>query len=99
MRAKLINAMQKRGDLTENQAVTHASSGSALLDLFFKAGAARSLTEGQIRSLIASAYKEDHILTRKLIFWAGDIRGGAGGFARWRRPAGISSTIRQVVAG
>lgn len=79
----LVNALRTENVLTENGMVTNSSSLSATLDLFFVIGAIRkqvSTIEGQLR-LIAkfeAARNEDPLLTRKLLFWSRDIRGGAG---------------------
>jgi hypothetical protein len=61
--------------LTANGMTTNADSGSALLDLFFILGASR----GQdIREKFIKAWQEDPRLSMKMLFWARDVRGGAG---------------------
>ena len=79
----LVNALRTENVLTENGMVTNSSSLSATLDLFFIIGAVRkqvSTTEGQLRLIgkFEAARNEDPLLTRKLLFWSRDIRGGAG---------------------
>ena len=64
--------------LTLNEALTNATSQNPVLDLFFLAGACRNETEDNICIKIQQAYIFDKLLTLKLIFWAGDIREGAG---------------------
>lgn len=79
----LINAMRTGNTLTENGMVTNSASLNSVLDLFFVVGAVRpqlKTPEGRQR-LIAkfeAAHAEDSQLTRKLMFWARDARGGAG---------------------
>jgi len=63
---------------TLNGALTNATSQNPVLDLFFLAGACRNETEDNICIKIQQAYLYDKLLTLKLIFWAGDIREGAG---------------------
>jgi hypothetical protein len=74
----LINALRTKDARTENGAVTHSTSSSALLDLFFMAGASRNKTDDEIETLVSRAYAENAELALKTIFWAGDVRGGAG---------------------
>ena len=78
-----IDAMRTENTLTENGMVTSSSSTNACVDLFFIMGAVRfqlRTDEGRER-LIAkfeAAYNENPLITRKLMFWGRDIRGGAG---------------------
>lgn len=60
---------------TENGMVTNATSGTALVDLFFKAGASRGK---DISGIFKLAYEENPLLTLRLAAWMRDIRGGAG---------------------
>jgi hypothetical protein len=79
----LVNALRTENTVTENGMVTSSSTLSATLDLFFVIGAVRKQvkeTEGQNRliSKFEAARNEDALITRKLLFWARDVRGGAG---------------------
>jgi hypothetical protein len=79
----LVNALRTNNTLTENGMPTSSSSLSATLDLFFIIGAIRKQVktmEGQSRliSKFEAARNEDGLITRKLLFWSRDIRGGAG---------------------
>jgi hypothetical protein len=74
----LIEALQSENAWTENGAVTHSTSSNPLVDLFFLAGASRGLPEGDIITLLEKSWAFDRGLTLRLIFWAGDVRGGAG---------------------
>lgn len=64
--------------LTENGAVTHASTGSDCLDLFASIGALRHADDKEIISHFVRAFTEDRDSAMKLIFFARDIRGGLG---------------------
>jgi hypothetical protein len=81
--ASLINAMRTGDTFTENGMVTNSSSLSGALDLFFVIGAVRpqmKTEEGKQRLInkFEAAHAEDALLTRKMMFWARDVRGGAG---------------------
>ena len=75
---KFVEVMTEKDTYTANGALTNSTSHSACLDLFFLAGACRKETEGNIVAKLTSAYIEDRVKTLKIIFWAGDIRQGAG---------------------
>lgn len=79
----LVNALRTKNTVTENGMSTSSSSLSSTLDLFFVIGAIRKQVktlEGQSRLLakFEAARNEDSLITRKLLFWSRDIRGGAG---------------------
>lgn len=79
----LVNALRTKNTVTENGMVTNSSTLSATLDLFFVIGAVRKQVkfEDGINRLIGkfeAARNEDDLITRKLLFWARDVRGGAG---------------------
>lgn len=81
--ANLIDAMRTGDTFTENGMVTNSSSLSGALDLFFVIGAVRpqmKTAEGKQRLIgkFEAAHAEDALLTRKMMFWARDVRGGAG---------------------
>jgi len=76
--AKLVNVTRQKDALTANQAVTNSTSLNSVVDLFFIAGASRNMTTESIDNMLEKAWIEDSLLTLKIIFWAGDIRGGAG---------------------
>ena len=73
-----VSAMLTEDSLTENGALTHSTSSNFVLDLFFLAGACRNVDEQDIINVIVKAYNQDRLKTLKTIFWAGDIRQGAG---------------------
>jgi len=77
--SKLITVMQKNPvGFTENGAFTNVSSGDAVTDLFFVAGATRARTEAQILEQVKAAWEVNPELTVKLLFWARDVLQGAG---------------------
>jgi len=97
---QLVNALRTKNVTTENGMVTNSSTLNAALDLFFTIGAIRksiNTFDGKQR-LIAkfeASRNEDALLTRKLIFWARDVRGGAGereAFRTLLRHASINHT-------
>lgn len=77
-KSKLVNVTRQKDATTFNMAVTNSTSLNDVVDLFFIAGASRLMPIGDIENMLDAAWAEDPILTLKLIFWAGNIRGGAG---------------------
>lgn len=76
-----ITGLRKNTNLTktENGAVANATTNSSLLDLFGQIGAFR--TGNGAKNRIAQFYRafgEDRLLALKCLFWARDIREGAG---------------------
>lgn len=76
----MLNLLQDENNrtYTENGAVTNRTSGGFCLDLFFRAGAMRGVSEGEIAKAVTRAYAEDPIKTMKIVFFARDVRGGLG---------------------
>lgn len=76
----MLNNLSKYANysLTQNGALTHKSSGSDCIDLFFGAGSMRNATEDRISKAVIRAYCEDPEKTMKIIFYARDVRGGLG---------------------
>lgn len=65
--------------LTENGAFAYNTTAQgALLDMFSVAGALRSRSEEEIIAKFEDAFAEDALLATKLLFYAGNIRGGLG---------------------
>lgn len=73
-----FNSISTKNALTENGALTNSTSLNPVLDLFFLAGACRNESEENIIIKLQQAFCNDKNRTLKLIFWAGDIREGAG---------------------
>jgi hypothetical protein len=75
---KLYNAIQSNDTRTENGMPTNSTSGSYLLDMFFKMGGMRGQNESEILSLFVNAFNENPVLAVKAMFNLRDIRGGMG---------------------
>ena len=60
---------------TANGMPTNASTGNAVLNCFFILGASRGK---DISDQFRAALAQDHVLAVKALFWARDVRGGAG---------------------
>ena len=76
--SRLYDFFNRKDSKTENGAVTNSISLNPVLDLFFLSGASRSLSVADIEVKILAAMAHDPELAIKCVFWAGDIRGGAG---------------------
>lgn len=63
---------------TENGAFAYSTTGKALLDLFAQIGALRPRTEAEIAQKYAAAFHADPLLATKMLFYAGNVRGGLG---------------------
>lgn len=75
---RLFNAMSTNNARTENNMPTHSTSGSSLVDFFGIAGSARNMEVSETRRYFMSAFNVNRNYALKLLFWARDIRGGAG---------------------
>ena len=64
--------------LTENGARAYTTQGNALTDLFAQIGALRPRTEDEIANKYAAAFAADPLLATKMLFYAGNVRGGLG---------------------
>lgn len=76
----MLNELKAQSNLkyTRNGALTHETSYSYCLDLFFQAGAMRSRSENDIETAVIRAFAEDPAAAMKILFFARDIRGGLG---------------------
>lgn len=75
---KLTEALKTKNTTTENGMTTNTTSLNYNVDLFFKAGAMRAADEDTILSLVSKAWNEDPTTCLRILFWARDVRGGAG---------------------
>ena len=73
-----VEMMTEKDSYTKNGAVTNSTSHNYCVDLFFLAGACRNEQVQKIEDAITKAYAQDRLKTLKIIFWAADIRQGAG---------------------
>lgn len=63
---------------TENGAMVYSTTENDLLDLFSQIGSLRSRSESEIESKFSRAFRENSLLATKMMFYAGNIRGGLG---------------------
>ena len=68
---------------TENGALTHTTSGSALVDLFSRGGAMRGRQE-EFLDLFMKAYSEDKVKALQILLYLRDCRSGQGEKAVFR---------------
>ena len=61
---------------TENHAITHRTTTSALLDLFAMGAAYRTRSEEDCILLFRNAFAENPIYALKCLFYIADVRGG-----------------------
>lgn len=64
--------------LTDNGMVTNRSTLNKCVDLFFSIGSMRGKSKDKVVKLFNEAYNENPSVAAKVLFWARDIRGGAG---------------------
>jgi hypothetical protein len=57
---------------------TNSSSLSNCVNLFFQIGAMRGKSKFELTNAFVMAYNEQPLVAMKLLFWARDVRGGAG---------------------
>ncbi len=78
MSTTLLAALQTNDTLTTNGMTTSSSSLNSCVDLFFQIGAMRGKDKQVLINAFVKAYSEDALTAMKLLFWARDVRGGAG---------------------
>ena len=76
----MLNFLKEESNMTytENGGTAYRSTESSCLDMFFKAGAMRNSTAGEIADVVTRAYAENPDKTMKIVFFARDARGGLG---------------------
>lgn len=74
----LLSAMQTSDSHTENGMVTNSTSLNNCVDLFFQIGAMRGQDKTRLINAFTKAFGENPLTAMKLLFWARDVRGGAG---------------------
>ena len=75
---KLVESTLTKDSKTLNGMLTHSTSLNKCLDFFALAGASRNMSENDITKLFTGAFAENPNFAAKILFWARDIRGGAG---------------------
>jgi len=76
----MLNLLKKEANatLTENLAVTHATTMSDCLDLFATIGALRNAPDEEVTTRFVRAFAENPDIAVKTLFFARDVRGGLG---------------------
>lgn len=96
-----VQSMPQVG-FTNNGMATLTTSGNPCVDLYFAIGASRGK---DLTQLFERSYTKDALLTRRMLFWARDARGGAGERDTFRkllahlattRPSEVVDLIRHV---
>lgn len=64
--------------MTENGGLGYATTGKELLDMNFKLSSYRSMSDNDIKRDFFKAMVDDPMLALKFLFYARDVRGGAG---------------------
>ena len=73
-----LNCLQNATNFTttENQAITHITTRSDLLDMFAFGGAYRNRSDEDCLLLFKKAFAENHVNAIKCLFYLRDCRGG-----------------------
>ena len=75
---EFLDALRQEDTVTENGMATNSTSLNACVDLFFNIGAMRGQDKQRLIATFSKAFNEDPKRAMKLLFWARDVRGGAG---------------------
>ena len=78
MANSLVDALRTGDNQTENGMVTNSSSLNACVDLFFTVGAMRGQDKKRLVANFSKAFNENPLVALRTMFWARDVRGGAG---------------------
>lgn len=73
-----VDALRQEDVLTENGMATNSTSLSNVVDLFFTIGAMRGQDKERMLTSFSKAFIQDPSRAMKILFWARDVRGGAG---------------------
>ena len=77
---RFLNGLENATNFTytENGAVTHTTTKSALLDMFAMGAAMRSRSDEDVILMFRKAFAENPVYALKCLFYIRDIRGGQG---------------------
>ena len=75
---KLVDALRQEDRLTENGMATNSTSLDSVVDLFYNIGAMRGPYKERLITTFSKAFYQDPTRAMKILFWARDVRGGAG---------------------
>lgn len=78
MQNPFAEAMAMNANRTENGMPTNTTSLSDVVDLFYQIGAMRGKDKQRLINMFTKAWVENPSLAVKILFWARDVRGGAG---------------------
>jgi len=76
--SKLVNVFRTKDMKTEKGMLTNSTSLDACVDMFFMSGVTRHWTKEKRQNLFQKALTENPLVAMKLLFWARDVRSGAG---------------------
>jgi hypothetical protein len=76
--SRLTEALQTENTLTANGMTTNSSSLNECVNLFFSIGAMRGQSSDKVISMFSKAFNEEPLVALRTLFWARDVRGGAG---------------------
>lgn len=76
--SRLFNAMTTGDTRTENGMITNSTTSNNVLDMFFKMGGSRNMSERDIERMFSLAYNENKSLALKALFYNRDVREGQG---------------------
>jgi hypothetical protein len=74
----LVDALRTKDITTENGMATNSTTLNMCVDLFSRVAAMRTQSDTEVINLFVKAFEEDALTAMKVLFWARDIRGGAG---------------------
>lgn len=74
----LLRAIQSNDSRTENGMATNSTSLNSCVDLFFTIGAMRGQEKERLIKSFVKAFGENPLTAMRLLFWARDVRAGAG---------------------
>ena len=76
--SRLTEALQTENTTTKNGMETNSSSLNECVNLFFSIGAMRGKSSESVVKLFSKAFSEEPTTALRILFWARDVRGGAG---------------------
>ena len=76
--SRLVDVFRTKNTKTEKGMITNSTSLDACVDMFFMAGATRHWDKEKRQNLFQKALTENPLVAMKLLFWARDVRSGAG---------------------
>jgi hypothetical protein len=78
MSTTFTEAIQTEDTTTKNGMTTNSSTLNDCVNMFFTIGAMRGKEVERLISLFSKAFSEDPRTAMRILFWARDVRGGAG---------------------